>query len=222
LFAAVGFSCIFEAYPEFMQLNFNRIKNKQRIFIGGNSGTDEILHIISHSLNYLKKPFDLLVNGEGEITDAPIVIFNGMNALNPETGKAFFHDMKPHIALFHKIVEPVPDGYQSFEHFINQFEVLANNLPKGGTFLYYQSDNVSLMIGKNEREDVRNIEYTKLKSKTSGDTCDLEFKSGEVLSYSFKKKGLPGEMAAALNISNRLSIKEKHFINSIKNYQPGV
>ncbi|GEM_PF-482753 len=205
-----------------MQLDFNRIKNKQRIFIGGNSGTDEILNIISHSLKTLKKPFDVLPNGIGELTDAPIVIFNGMNALNPGTGKAYFHDMKPHIGLFHKIVEPVPDGYTSFEQFINQFEMLANALPKGGTFLYYQSDNVSLMIGKNERLDVRNIEYTKLKNKKSGDTTELVFKSGDVVSLPTKKKGFSGEMAAALNIVSRLSIKEKHFIKSIQNYKPGV
>ncbi len=205
-----------------MQLDFNRIKNKQRIFIGGNSGTDEVLNIVSHSLNYLKKPFDLLPNGQGEITDAPIIIFNGMNDPNPETGKARFHDMKPHIALFHKIIEPVPDGYQSFEDFINQFEMLANGLPKAGTFLYYQSDNVSLMIGKNERKDVRNIEYTKLKSKKSGDATEMEFTSGDVVSFPIRKKGFPGEMAAAFNILTRLSVKEKHFIKSIKNYQPGV
>ncbi len=205
-----------------MQLDFNRIKNKQRIFIGGNSGTDEILNIISHSLKHLKKPFDVLPNGEGEITDAPIIIFNGMNELNPKSGKAYFHEIKPHIALFHKIIEPVPDGYASFEDFINQFEMLANGLPKAGTFLYYQSDNVSLMIGKNERQDVRNIEYTKLKNKKSGDTTDIEFKSGEVVSIPIRKKGFPGEVAAALNIVNRLSVKEKHFIKSLQNYQPGV
>lgn len=205
-----------------MQLDFNRIKNKQRIFIGGNSGTDEILNIISHSLKYLKKPFDMLSNGNGEITDAPIIIFNGLNDLNPETGKAYFHDMKPHIALFHKIMEPVPEGYNSFEEFINQFEMLANGLPKAGTFLYYQSDNVSLMIGKNERQDVRNIEYTKFKNKKTGDTTTLEFKSGEKATIKTIKKGFSGEVAAAFNLVNRLSVKEKHFIKSIQNYQPGV
>ncbi len=205
-----------------MQLDFIRIKNKQRIFIGGNSGTDEILNIISHSLKHLNKPFDLLSNGNGEVTDAPIIIFNGMSGLNPETGKAYFHEMKPHIALFHKIIEPVPEGYASFEEFINQYEMLANALPKAGTFLYYQSDNVSLMIGKNERQDVRNIEYTKLKNKKSGETTTLEFKSGEKVSLKTGKKGFSGEMAAAFNLLNRLSVKEKHFIKSIQNYQPGV
>ncbi|XOV94546.1 MAG: hypothetical protein ACFHWX_07540 [Bacteroidota bacterium] len=205
-----------------MQLDFNQIKNKQRIFIGGNSGTDEIIKIVSHVLHYLKKPFDLFQNGEGQLTDAPMIIFNGMNELNPETGKAYFHEMKPHIGLFHKITEPVPTSYPSFEDFINQYELLADSLPKAGTLLYYQSDNVSLMIGKKERDDIKNIEYKKLKSQRAGDKITLEFKSGGEVSFELERSGLPGEMAAALNIANRFSIKEKKFIKAIQNYQPGV
>ncbi|CAN0213443.1 unnamed protein product, partial [Chrysoparadoxa australica] len=128
----------------------------------------------------------------------------------------------PDIALFHKIIEPVPSSYKSFEDFIYQYEVLADNLPKAGSFLYYQSDNVSLMIGKKERADIKNIEYTKLKNKRSGDILTLELKSGGQLSIPFKKKGFPGELAAAVNILTRLSIKEKHILKSLKTYQPGV
>ncbi len=206
-----------------MALDFNQIKNKQRIFIGGNSGTDEIVNIISHCLNYLNKPFSLLKNGSGDITDAPLVIFNGLNEINPKTNQAHFHDIKPHIGLFHKIVEPVPTSYNSFEDFINQYEILADSLPKAGSFLYYQSDNVSLMIGKKERADIKNIEYTKLKNKRIDDnTLLLEFKSGEELSFQINRKGFPGEVAAALNILDRLSIKEKQMLKSFKTYQPGV
>ncbi len=205
-----------------MQLDFNQIRNKQRIFIGGNSGTEEIINIISHSLKQLKKPFDLLRNGEGSLTDAPLVLYNGMNELDPGTGKAHFHELKPHIALFHKIIEPVPESYHSFEDFIYQYELLADSLPKAGTFLYYQSDNVSLMIGKKEREDVRNIEYTKLKNHRNGDQLTIHFHSDQSLDFKITRKGFPGELSAALNIVNRLSIEEKKFIKSIQNYQPGV
>lgn len=205
-----------------MQLDFNLIRNKQRIFIGGNSGTDEIQNIISHALKHLKKPFDIYQNGEGQITDAPIILFNGLNELNPKTGKAYFHELKPHIALFHKIIEPVPESYNSFEDFIYQYELLADSLPKAGTFLYYQSDNVSLMIGKKERDDVRNIEYTKLKNHRNGDQITIKFNSDHSLTYHVPRKGFPGELSAALNIINRLSISEKKFIKSIQNYQPGV
>lgn len=204
-----------------MQLDFNRIKNKQRIFIGGNIGTDEIINIISHCLKYIHKPFDLLQNGKGDITDAPLVIFNGMNELNPKTDKAYFQEMKPHIALFHKIAEPIPSSYHTFEDFINQYEILADSLPKAGSFLCYQSDNVSLMIGKKDRADIKNIEYTKLKHSRNGDILTIEFKSGEYTT-SLKRKGFPGELAAAMNILTRLAVKEKQFLKSLKTYQPGV
>lgn len=202
-------------------MDFSLIKNKQRIFIGGNRGSNEILNIIAHSLSELNKAFDLLQNGEGNLTDAPVVIFNGLDDLDPTKKEARFHAMKPHIALFHVIEEPVPETYGSFEDYINEYERLADNLPKAGTFLYYQSDNVSLMIGKKERDDIQNIEYTKLKNHRGDNQLIIKFESDRTLSFP-TKKGFPGELAAAQQIMQRLAIKEKEFIESIENYKPGV
>ena len=197
-----------------MQIDFERIKNKQRIFIGGNDGTEEILQIICHTLNKINKPYALPDSKEGELNDSPIFLYTGMDHLSPSTQKAGFHDLRPHIALLHKIKEPTPPSYHSFEEYINQYEILADQLPKAGTLIYYQSDNVSMIVGKKERDDLNNIEYAKVKNDIRQDRIVLKFDSGEVTIKS-DNHAIIGEISAAFTLLKRLGVKEEQFTESL-------
>ena len=197
-----------------MQIDFERIKNKQRIFIGGNEGTEEILQIICHTLDKINKPYALPDSKERDLDEAPIFLYSGLDDLSPTTNSAGFHDLRPHIAVLHKIKEPTPPSYHSFEEYINQYEILADQLPKAGTLIYYQSDNVSMIIGKKERDDLNNIEYAKIKNNIQKDRIILKFDSGEVIINS-GNHAIIGEISAALTLLKRLGVKEEQFTESL-------
>lgn len=144
-----------------MQLNTERIRNKQRIYIGGNSGSSEVFNMARSLLTYFDKPADFYTLGEPySPTDAPIVIVRGGDEL--VNGKALFRQLDPHIVLIHKITENVPAGYSGLEAYVSQFELLADGLPKAGAYIFFEGDHVATLMGKKEREDVKNIEYTAL------------------------------------------------------------
>ena len=104
-----------------MQINTDLLKNKQRIYIGGNHGVKKIYNLTKHVLTAIGKPADFFAVGEeNELTDAPIVIIKGGDEL--ENGNAVFHQLDIHILLIHRIDEDVPEPYKSFEEYISQFE----------------------------------------------------------------------------------------------------
>lgn len=199
-----------------MQINTDLLKNKQRIYIGGNHGVKKIYNLTKHVLTAIGKPADFIAVGEeNELTDAPIAIIKGGDEL--ENGKAVFHQLDIHILLIHRIDEDVPEPYKSFEEYISQFESLADNLPKAGTFLFFEGDNVATLMGKKEREDVRNIEYTPLPVDTLEDGYNFLFGSKKIKVASTSKR-FPAHAAGAKALLNRIGVSDAQFYDALKTF----
>jgi UDP-N-acetylmuramate: L-alanyl-gamma-D-glutamyl-meso-diaminopimelate ligase len=182
-----------------MHIDKNLIKNKQRILIGGTHGVAEIQHIIKTVVNHIHKPADFVDLSEApHLTDAPTVIMIGGDG--PENGNDLFNELNIHILLIHQLNDFVPAGYASFNEYVDQFEKLADALPKAGTFLYNEADDVALMIGKKEREDVKNIEYSAIDA-IEGVNSDPEFL---------------GQAGAAKALLKRIGVSESQFIAGLK------
>lgn len=147
-----------------MHIDIHPIRNKQRIYIGGNSGAREIFDLTRSLVQQLGKPADFYIPGQPYTpTDAPVVIIRGSE--EPVNGKAGFQQLDLHILLIHRITEDLPAGYQSFEEYVSQYEQLADALPRAGTYFFFEGSDVATLIGKKEREDVKNIEYAALKQE---------------------------------------------------------
>jgi len=199
-----------------MQINTDLLKNKQRIYIGGNHGVKKIYSLTKHVLTAIGKPADFFsVGEENELSDAPIVIIKGGDEL--ENGKAVFHQLDIHILLIHRIDEDVPEPYNSFEEYIGQFEALADNLPKAGTFLFFEGDNVATLMGKKEREDVRNIEYAALPVDTLEDGYNFLFGSEKIKVASTSKR-FPAHAAGAKALLNRIGVSDAQFYEALKTF----
>lgn len=199
-----------------MQLNTELLKNKQRIYIGGNHGVKKIYNLTQHVITSVGKPADFYsVGEENSISDAPIVFIKGGDEL--EDGKALFHQLGIHILLIHRIDEDVPKPYKTFEEYIAQFELLADNLPKAGTFLFFEGDNVATLMGKKEREDVKNIEYTALQAEPVDDGFFI-INGSEKIKVSSVGKRFPAHAAGAKALLNRIGISDQQFFEALKTY----
>lgn len=196
-----------------MPLDISKLRNKQRIVIAGNHGLDKITKIVRSALEYSKKEYSFISDEESIINESAIAILKGGNAL--ENGQALFHQFEPHIALIYKISEKIPEGYSTFDQYIHEMEKLADSLPKAGSLIYSESDNVSTMIGKNEREGIRAIEYNAIAGQKthSGFLVKRDKESFEVVT---ENESFLFHAAAAQALLKRIGISEDHFYNSIK------
>ncbi|MEQ8552502.1 MAG: hypothetical protein RIC53_07600 [Cyclobacteriaceae bacterium] len=197
-----------------MHLNINQLRNKQRIYIGGNHGVNKIYKIVKHVLEQVGKPADYFtVGADNQISDAPIVFIKGGDEV--VNGEALFHQLDVHILLIHCIDDDIPEGYESFENYIAQYETLADYLPKSGSFLFYEGDNVATLMGKKEREDVRNFEYTELdcEKTANGYVFKVAGESFEVISSS---KRFPQHAAGAKALLQRIGVSEAQFYSALK------
>lgn len=196
-----------------MPINLTPLRNKQRIIITGNHGVQKIYDLVTHVLNHINKPFDFIDENDQKLTDAPIVILKGGAHL--ENGSAAFHQFEPHMMLIHKISKKIPEGYDSFEQYVSQIEGLANRLPKAGAIVYNESDNMAMIIGKNEREDVKPLEYSSIEGKASANGFIIEHENDKKEIITDNENFL-SHAAAAKTLLKRLGATESQFFNALK------
>jgi len=197
-----------------MQIDIAPIRNKQRIYIGGTHGVAEIFNICQHVLNHIGKPVDFYTFGEEpEFTDAPVIIIKG--------GDEFENDSSPmqsldiHILLVHVMNDDIPKGYPSFDDYVLEYEKLADSLPKAGSLIYLESDNVATMMGKKEREDVKAIEYTALKSVITNKGFAINTDGGKI-DVKTEDQFFPRHAAGAKALLNRIGVSDAQFFSALK------
>jgi UDP-N-acetylmuramate: L-alanyl-gamma-D-glutamyl-meso-diaminopimelate ligase len=152
------------SFPEYI---YERARNKQRIVIAGSHGKTTITAMIIHVLNYFDRKFDYVIGAKVKgieytvkLSDAPIIIIEGdeytSSALDP-TSK--FLRYNHHIGLISGISWDHANVFKAEEEYVKQFDVFADETPKGGVLIYCEQDSLALMIGKKERNDVQAISY---------------------------------------------------------------
>ena len=64
-----------------------------------------------------------------------------------------------HIGLISGIAWDHANVFPSEEEYVKQFDLFADQTPKGGTLIYCDQDSMALIIGKKERADVAAVSY---------------------------------------------------------------
>ena len=152
------------SFPDYI---YERSKDKQRIVIAGSHGKTTITAIIIHVLSALNRKFDYVIGARVrgieqtvKLTDAPIIIIEGdeylSSALDP-TPK--FLRYQHHIGLISGIAWDHANVFPSEEDYVKQFDLFADQTPKGGILIYCDQDAMALIIGKKERTDVTAVSY---------------------------------------------------------------
>jgi UDP-N-acetylmuramate: L-alanyl-gamma-D-glutamyl-meso-diaminopimelate ligase len=153
------------SFPEFV---FEQSKDKQRIVIAGSHGKTTITSMILHVLKFHDRKFDYLVGAQIEgfdlmvqlTEDAPTIIMEGDEYLSSpleRRSKFLFYD--PHIALISGVEWDHFNVFPTYESYVKSFEELADGLPKAGSLIYDETDDIEKIIAAKQREDVNTIPY---------------------------------------------------------------
>jgi UDP-N-acetylmuramate: L-alanyl-gamma-D-glutamyl-meso-diaminopimelate ligase len=192
------------SYPEYV---FAQSINKQRIVVAGSHGKTTITSILMHVLQSVGKKFDYLVGARIEgfetmasLTDAPIIIIEGDEYLSSPIDRIpkFLH-YKPHIVLISGIAWDHINVFPVFEEYERQFELLADTVPKAGTIIYDDTDDLVSIIGAKERPDVKQKPYEAHPYKVVNGKAHLITKNnGEIPLEIFGEHNMKNLMGAKL------------------------
>jgi len=158
------------SYPAFI---YSQSLHKQRVVIAGSHGKTSITSIILHVLKFHGRKFDYMVGARIEgfdtmakLSDAPVIVIEGDEYLSsPIDRQPKFLHYHPHVMLMSGIAWDHVNVYPDFNDYVHQFELLANDLPKAGSFIYDETDKLVNKIGSVERLGIKKFPYQALPSK---------------------------------------------------------
>lgn len=212
------------SFPDYI---YERSKDKQRIVIAGSHGKTTITAIIIHVLSSLNRKFDYVIGARVRglkqtvnLTDAPVIIIEGdeylSSALDP-TPK--FLRYQHHIGLISGIAWDHANVFPSEEDYVKQFDLFADQTPKGGILVYCDQDSMALIIGKKERTDVTAVSY-----KSHPHTTDQH----NHFSLTFNKEKYPVLVFGSHNFQNisgarevlkKIGVTNEQFYKAISTFQ---
>lgn len=212
------------SFPEFI---YEQSKDKQRVVIAGSHGKTTITAIIIHVLNYFHRNFDYVIGAKVrgientvKLSDAPVIIIEGdeylASTLDP-TPK--FLKYQHHIGLISGIAWDHANVFPSEEEYVRQFDLFADQTPKGGILIYCEQDSMALIIGKKERTDVTEIAY-KSHPHTSDNNGQVFLTDGKN-KYPISVFGSHNyqNISGAKEVLKRLGITNSQFFEAISSFQ---
>ncbi|HEX8041113.1 MAG TPA: Mur ligase family protein [Chryseosolibacter sp.] len=212
------------SFPDYI---YEQSKNKQRIVIAGSHGKTTITAIIIHVLAFCRRKFDYVIGARVrgieqtvKLTDAPIIIIEGdeylSSALDPTPKFLRYHH---HIGLISGIAWDHVNVFPTEEEYVRQFDLFADQTPKGGILIYCEQDSMALIIGKKERTDVTAVSY-----KSHPHTYDQNGR----FSLVDNKQKYPVKIFGSHNFQNingakevlkRIGVTNEEFYNAISTFE---
>jgi UDP-N-acetylmuramate: L-alanyl-gamma-D-glutamyl-meso-diaminopimelate ligase len=158
------------SYPEFI---YSQSLHKQRVVIAGSHGKTSITSMILHVLKFHNRKFDYMVGARIEgfdtmakLSDTPVIVIEGDEYLSsPIDRQPKFLHYHPHVMLMSGIAWDHINVYPDFKDYVHQFELLADDLPKAGSFIYDETDELVNKIGSLERLGVKRFPYQALPNR---------------------------------------------------------
>jgi UDP-N-acetylmuramate: L-alanyl-gamma-D-glutamyl-meso-diaminopimelate ligase len=205
-------------------------QQKQRIVVTGSHGKTVIAGLILHVLRYVGKSCDYVVGtsgggaeptvrltGDADASGAPVILIEGdetpASALDPQP--AFLH-YKPHMLLISSIAWQHADTYPTYEQYVAQFELLADQMPKAGVLLFDETDNLLDVIGQKDRPDVQRVPYEAHPHTTREGRTYLTTPTGTELPVQADVPYDLKNIAGAMAVCDRLGITDEQFYEAIQ------
>ncbi|WAC11333.1 UDP-N-acetylmuramate--L-alanine ligase [Dyadobacter pollutisoli] len=213
------------SYPEYI---FEQSQNKQRVVIAGSHGKTTITSMILHVLKYNNRIFNYLVGAQIEGFDnmvklsenAPLIIIEGDEYFtSPIDPTPKFMHYQPHIALISGIAWDHFNVFPTWESYVKQFELLADSLPKAGSIIFDETDDMLDVIGQKERTDVVNTPYSAHPSEiVDGKTILITAEQGEIPVLVFGNHNMKN-ISGARAVCERLGITDEEFYQAIQSFK---
>lgn len=212
------------SFPDYI---FEQSRDKQRIVIAGSHGKTTITAIIIHVLTHCKRKFDYVIGARVrgientvKLSDAPVIIIEGdeylSSALDP-TPK--FLKYQHHIGLISGIAWDHANVFPTEEEYVRQFDLFADQTPKGGILVYCESDSMALIIGKKERVDVSEIPY-KSHTHASANNGQFYLTDGKE-KFPIKVFGSHNyqNIAGAKEVLRKIGVTDQEFFKAIQSFE---
>jgi UDP-N-acetylmuramate: L-alanyl-gamma-D-glutamyl-meso-diaminopimelate ligase len=212
------------SFPDYI---YEHAKNKQRIVIAGSHGKTTITAAVIHVLNYYRRKFDYVIGARVrgientvKLSDAPIIVIEGdeylASALDP-TPK--FLRYQHHIGLISGIAWDHANVFPTEEEYVRQFDLFADETPKGGILIYCEQDPLAMIIGKKERADVVSIPYKSLSHTSDNNSqfylTDLKQEVPVKIFGSHNFQNLSG----ALEVLRKVGITNEQFYKAVSSFE---
>jgi UDP-N-acetylmuramate: L-alanyl-gamma-D-glutamyl-meso-diaminopimelate ligase len=213
------------SYPEYI---YRQSSQKQRVVIAGSHGKTTITSMILHVLKYHKRTFDYLVGAQldgfetmAQLTpNAPIIIIEGDEyASSPIDPRPKFLHYQPHIALISGIAWDHVNIYPTWDEYVDQFELLAEGMPKAGILIFDETDNMLDIIGQKERADITKVPYEAHPSEiVNGHTYLITKQKSRVPVLVFGEHNMKN-IAGAMTVLDRIGIADAQFYEAIPTFK---
>lgn len=212
------------SYPEYI---FERSQDKQRVVIAGSHGKTTITSMILHVLQANNRVFNYLVGAQIEGFDymvkladeAPLVVIEGDEYFtSPLDRTPKFMHYQPHIALISGIAWDHYNVFPTWEAYVKQFELLADSIPKAGTIIYDESDDMLNVIGQKERPDVVSMPYLAHPYRVDAGGTVLLTPDGEVPVLVFGEHNMKN-ISGAKVVCEKLGITDEQFYAAIPSFK---
>jgi UDP-N-acetylmuramate: L-alanyl-gamma-D-glutamyl-meso-diaminopimelate ligase len=212
------------SYPEYL---YEQSKDKIRIVIGGSHGKTTITSMVIHIFNILGIDCDYMVGAQLQgfdvmvklTDDAKYMIIEGDEYLtSPIDRRPKFHLYKPDIALISGIAWDHINVFPTFENYINQFNIFANQISKNGKLIYCEQDKEVKNIADFSRKDIEKIPYNIPNHSIINGKTNLIFNDIQIPINVFGDHNLLNLNGARL-VCNEVGISDNDFYNAITSFK---
>ncbi len=222
LIAAQALGLKIYSYPEFV---YEQAKNQTRIVIGGSHGKTSITSMILHVMQTLAIPTDYLVGAllEGfdcmvQFSDAKYMVIEGDEYLSsPLDLRPKFHWYKPNIALLSGVAWDHINVFPTFNNYVEQFKIFANDIQENGKLIYFKEDPELIKIA-GEINHVETIPYATLDYKVVQNKTVVIFDGYEYPMHIFGAHNLQNMNGARL-ILNQIGVSDRDFFKAIQSFK---
>jgi UDP-N-acetylmuramate: L-alanyl-gamma-D-glutamyl-meso-diaminopimelate ligase len=212
------------SFPDYI---FEQSKYKQRVVIAGSHGKTTITAIIIHVLKQANRKFDYVIGARVRgiertvsLSDAPLIVIEGdeylASALDPTPKFLRYHH---HVGLISGIAWDHANVFPTEDDYVKQFDLFADQTPKGGILVYCEQDSMAIMIGKKERGDAIEIGY-KTHAHTSDNNGQVYLTDGKE-KYPIKIFGSHNyqNISGAKEVLKRIGVTDEQFFKAIQTFQ---
>ncbi|WP_416448424.1 UDP-N-acetylmuramate--L-alanine ligase [Leeuwenhoekiella sp. A2] len=212
------------SYPEFL---YEQSKDKTRVVIGGSHGKTTITSMILHVLHYHGHEVDFMLGAQLEGFDTMVhltedndfILLEGDEYLSsPIDRRPKFHLYQPNIALISGIAWDHINVFPTYENYVEQFEIFANSISRGGILVYNAEDAEVKRIAEAATAPTRKHPYTTPEYTVENGETLLETPEGPMPISVFGAHNL-NNLAGAKWICQHMGVDEDDFYEAISSFQ---
>ena len=211
------------SFPEFL---YEQSKEKTRIVIGGSHGKTTTTAMILHVLKECNIACDYMVGAQlagfevmVKLTnDAEYIVLEGDEYLtSPIDLRPKFHVYKPDIALINGIAWDHINVFPTFEIYVEQFKIFADEITPNGCLIYYSEDDEVSRIAKSARPDITKIPYNLPEFAIKNGVTTIVFDEKTYPLQVFGKHNLQN-ICGAWEICKRIGVSDEQFFTAIQSF----